>query len=43
MFIYDDRGCEVIAKNKETIRNLYEKYKGWIPDYERESIDKVFT
>ncbi|KAB2451803.1 DUF3885 domain-containing protein [Bacillus sp. CH126_4D] len=43
MFIYDDRGCEVIAKNKETIRNLYEKYKEWIPDYEREGIDKVFT
>ncbi|HDR7665158.1 DUF3885 domain-containing protein [Bacillus wiedmannii] len=43
MFIYDDRGCEVVAKNKETIRNLYEKYKEWIPDYERESIDKVFT
>ncbi|TKH11096.1 DUF3885 domain-containing protein, partial [Bacillus wiedmannii] len=21
-------------KNKETIRNLYEKYKEWIPDYE---------
>ncbi len=43
MFIYDDRGCEVIAKNKETIRNLYEKYKEWIPDYERESIDTLFT
>ena len=42
MFIYDDRGCEVIAKNKETIRNLYEKYKEWIPDYERESIDSLF-
>lgn len=42
MFIYDDRGCEVIAKNKETIRNLYEKYKKWIPDYERESIDNLF-
>jgi len=43
MFIYDDRGCEVITKNKETIRNVYEKYKEWIPYYERESIDKVFT
>ncbi|MFE5132048.1 DUF3885 domain-containing protein, partial [Bacillus mobilis] len=42
MYIYDDRGCEVIAKNKETIRNLYEKYKKWIPDYERESIDNLF-
>ncbi|PEJ10508.1 DUF3885 domain-containing protein [Bacillus toyonensis] len=42
MFIYDDRGCEVIAKNKEIIRALYEKYKEWIPDYERESIDSLF-
>ncbi|EOQ30592.1 DUF3885 domain-containing protein [Bacillus cereus group sp. RP37] len=42
MFMYDDRGCEVIAKNKETIRNLYEKYKKWILDYERESIDNLF-
>ncbi|MGR6006602.1 DUF3885 domain-containing protein [Bacillus paranthracis] len=35
-------GSEVISKNKETIRNLYEKYKEWIPDYKRESIDKLF-
>lgn len=40
--MYDDRGSEVISKNKETIRNLYEKYKEWIPDYKRESIDKLF-
>lgn len=31
--MYDDRGSEVIKKNKETIRNLYEKYKEWISDY----------
>lgn len=43
MFIYDDRGCGVIAKNKEKIRDLYEKYKEWIPEYERESIDDLFT
>jgi len=42
MFMYDDRGSEVISKNKETIRSLYEKYKEWIPDYKRESIDKLF-
>ena len=35
MFMYDDRGSEVISKNKETIRNLNEKYKEWIPDYKR--------
>jgi len=42
MFMHDDRGSEVISKNKETIRNLYEKYKEWIPDYKRESIDNLF-
>ncbi|HEK9102588.1 DUF3885 domain-containing protein [Bacillus pfraonensis] len=40
MFIYDDRGCEVIAKNKEMIRDLYIKYREWIPCYERESMDE---
>lgn len=25
-YIYDDRGCEVIAKNSEAIRPIYEKY-----------------
>ena len=30
MFMYDDRGCEVIAKNKEIIRDSYKKYKEWI-------------
>ena len=29
-FIYDDRGCEVIASNPEAIRPLYEKYSDWI-------------
>lgn len=42
MFIYDDRGCEVIAKNKEMIRDVYQKYKEWIPYDERESIDDLF-
>ncbi|RWS45287.1 DUF3885 domain-containing protein [Bacillus mycoides] len=42
MFMYDDRGCEVIAKNKEMLRDLYEKYKEWIPGYERENIDSLF-
>ncbi|MCW9129535.1 DUF3885 domain-containing protein [Bacillus paramycoides] len=42
MFIYDDRGCGVITKNKEMTRDLYEKYKEWILDYERESINDLF-
>lgn len=42
MFMYDDRGCEVIVKNKEIIWDLYKKYKEWILDYEWESIDNLF-
>jgi hypothetical protein len=41
-FIYDDRGCEVIAANIETIYPLYEKYGDWIDEYSREEIDQRF-
>lgn len=40
--IYDDRGCDVIATDKETIRSLYGGYNDWILDYDRHSIDKLF-
>ncbi|MGE7839270.1 DUF3885 domain-containing protein [Lysinibacillus sp. NPDC093712] len=41
-FIYDDRGCEVIATNKETIFPLYEKYGDWLDEYTREEIVERF-
>ncbi|KOS66751.1 hypothetical protein AEA09_16760 [Lysinibacillus contaminans] len=41
-FIYDDRGCEIIATNKETIYPLYEKYGDWFDEYSREEIVKRF-
>ena len=41
-YIYDDRGCEVIASDIETIRPIYEKYGDWIDEYSREEIDKHF-
>lgn len=41
-FIYDDRGCEVIATNKESIYPLYKKYGDWIDEYSREEIVKRF-
>lgn len=41
-FIYDDRGCEVIASDLETIRPLYEKYGDWIPEYNQEEINERF-
>ena len=41
-FIYDDRGCEVIASNQETIRPLYEKYGDWIDEYYKDEINERF-
>lgn len=35
--LYDDRGLDVVAKDKEILRPIYEKYKDWILEYDRES------
>lgn len=35
--LYDDRGLDVVAKDKETLRPIYEKYKDWILEYDCES------
>lgn len=40
--LYDDRGCDVIASNKEELRSLYEELNDWILDYDREQIDQLF-
>ncbi|MGG4380541.1 DUF3885 domain-containing protein [Priestia megaterium] len=40
--LYDDRGCDVLASSKESIRFLYEEYSNWILDYDREEIDLLF-
>lgn len=41
--LYDDRGCDVIASNKEELYGLYKKLNDWILDYDRERIDKMFN
>ena len=38
-FIYDDRGCEVIAHDVNKIRGLYEKYYDWVEDVDRKRIE----
>lgn len=40
--LYDDRGCDILATDKEDIRFLYEEYNDWILDYDREEIDLLF-
>jgi hypothetical protein len=40
--LYDDRGCDVIASDKEYIRFLYEDRNEWILNYDRNEIDSTF-
>lgn len=40
--LYNDRGCDVIASNKEDLRPLYKEYNEWILDYDRIQIDQLF-
>ncbi|RKD26068.1 hypothetical protein BEP19_03495 [Ammoniphilus oxalaticus] len=42
LFIYDDRGCEVVATEKERIRPIYEKYRDLISEYDRERAERLF-
>lgn len=41
-FIYDDRGCEVIANNKETIRPIYNQYRDWLGENDKEKSERLF-
>jgi hypothetical protein len=40
--LYDDRGCDIVAGDKEALRFLYENYNAWILDYDRKEIDQLF-
>jgi hypothetical protein len=40
--MYDDRGCDVYANNKEALLPIYHKNRKWILDYNRIYIDGLF-
>ena len=40
--MYDDRGLDVISSEKKAVQPIYEKYKNWILDYNREEINEIF-
>lgn len=40
--LYDDRGLDVVAKDKRMLYPLYETFNDWILDYDRETIDHIF-
>lgn len=41
--LYDDRGLDIVAESKETLRGVYKQYNSWILDYDRVSIDAMFS
>ena len=41
--LYDDRGMDVVSTSKEPLAALYKSHNHLILDYDRESIDKVFS
>jgi len=41
--IYDDRGADLIATEKETLKPIYTKLNGMLLKYDREQMDKVFS
>lgn len=40
--MYDDRGLDIVATNKETLSPLYKEYNEWLLDCDREKMDKIF-
>ncbi|OMD34828.1 DUF3885 domain-containing protein [Paenibacillus sp. FSL L8-0436] len=42
-YVYDNRGMDVVAEDKKTLRAVYDKYNNWILDYDRSRIDKIFS
>lgn len=40
-YIYDDRGCEVIARNMETILLLYKEFNNWLDTNSRQKIERI--
>lgn len=41
-YLYDDRGFDIVAENKEMLMSIYEQYNDWILDFDRERIKEIF-
>jgi len=41
--IYDDRGLDIVAQNKEALFHLYRDNNSWLLDYDRERINDMFA
>lgn len=41
--LYDDRGADLVAADKELLRPIFKRFNKWILDYDKEQINKIFT
>lgn len=41
-YLYDSRGLDVVASDKEVLRPMYKTLQNWILEYDREKINKEF-
>jgi hypothetical protein len=42
LHIYDDRGMDAVAMDRENLRPLYQRFDDWLLDCDREKIDATF-
>lgn len=40
--MYDDRGLDLVAGDREALRPLYERFNAWLLDYDRARMDQSF-
>ena len=41
--MYDDRGCDLIAAQRESLVLLYRRFNAWLLDYDRPQMDASFS
>lgn len=43
LHVYDDRGMDIAAVDREALRPIYERFSDWLLDYDRERMDAAFA
>ncbi|MBQ1275444.1 MAG: DUF3885 domain-containing protein [Cellulosilyticum sp.] len=41
--VYDDRGADLVARDKESLYPIFKKFNNWILDNDREKINRIFA
>jgi hypothetical protein len=42
-YMYDDRGLDIITNSKDALTPIYDKFKNWILESNRDKIDEIFS